>query len=175
MPRVKKAVARKNYPDYGIKKGDTYYSWKFRYGGLHRSKTPPRPSQLTQSEFLSAVYSVQESIEDLIAETNIPEEDVEDGEETDDADSKAAEIADSLASAIREFAEEIRNAGEECRSRRDNMPEHLQSASTGELLETRADRCEELANELETVADSVSADDLQGSLDRLAEISFDVE
>ena len=65
MPRVyfvKKA--RKDYP-VGIKKGDSYYWWKFRYGGIHRSKTRPRPSQLTQSEFLSTIYAIIEEIQDV--------------------------------------------------------------------------------------------------------------
>ncbi len=47
---VKKA--RKDNPAAGIKAGDSYYWWKFRRGGKHYSKTAPRPSQLTQSEYL---------------------------------------------------------------------------------------------------------------------------
>ena len=35
MPRVSKQVARKDYPNAGIKKGDLYYKWKFRYSPVN--------------------------------------------------------------------------------------------------------------------------------------------
>jgi len=57
--------ARKAIPDHGIKVGDSYYWWKFRFGGKHISRYWPRPSQLTQSEFYSTLYGCQETIEDL--------------------------------------------------------------------------------------------------------------
>jgi len=68
MPKVHCVkAARKDYPECGIKKGDTYYWWKFRFGGKHESKTYPKQSQLTQSEFLSQVYALNERLEDLDA------------------------------------------------------------------------------------------------------------
>ena len=66
MPRVHHVKAAKDYPDHGIKKGEMYFHWKFRYGGKHRSKVRPRSSQLTQSDFLSQMYGIQEEIEDAI-------------------------------------------------------------------------------------------------------------
>ena len=65
---VKKA--RKDHPG-GIKKGDSYYHWKFRYSPIRRSKTRPRRSQLTQSNFLSQWYEIEYdispgSLEDII-------------------------------------------------------------------------------------------------------------
>lgn len=67
MPRVtfvKKA--RKDYPEHGIERGDSYYWWKFRRGAKHVSKTRPRPSQLTQSSYRSGLLRIQEFIEDGI-------------------------------------------------------------------------------------------------------------
>ena len=50
MPRVYTVnAARKDYPDDGISKGDTYYYWKFNYGSKVKSKTYPKRSQLTRS------------------------------------------------------------------------------------------------------------------------------
>ena len=70
MPRVLTQRANKDYPKEGIKKGDTYYKWSIRMGrGGHTfiSKTPPRPSQLTQSK-MSGAYAAVEAVEDVIAE-----------------------------------------------------------------------------------------------------------
>ncbi len=69
MPRVHHVKkARKDNP--AVKKGESYYWWKFRYAGKRYSKTRPKSSQLTQSEFLSRLYAIDEqdtpwSLEDL--------------------------------------------------------------------------------------------------------------
>lgn len=60
---VKKA--RKTIRGTGIKKGDSYWWWKFRHGEKHVSKTQPRQSQLTGSEFLGTVFSIEESLADV--------------------------------------------------------------------------------------------------------------
>ena len=66
MPRVHHVKrARKAVKSAGIKVGDSYYWWKFRYGGKHTSKTPPRQSQLTNSDKLSRAYAASESLEDI--------------------------------------------------------------------------------------------------------------
>jgi hypothetical protein len=59
VPKVNfvKAAAKDNRV---AKKGESYYWWKFRYGSKHMSKTPPRPSQLTQSDFLSRQMELEE-------------------------------------------------------------------------------------------------------------------
>lgn len=63
MPRVHTQKAGKDYPDHGIKKGETYYWWKFRHGGKRKSKIYPKASQLTQSEYLSTLYALTERSE----------------------------------------------------------------------------------------------------------------
>ena len=120
--------AQKDYPDAGIKKGEEYYHWKFRYGGLHRSKTPPKPSQLTQSEFLSSLYDIQDRLENISADT------VED-----------------IQTEVESIAEELNQMAEECREKHDNMPDGLQEGEVGQMLDERADACESAAGELESV------------------------
>jgi polyhydroxyalkanoate synthesis regulator phasin len=138
--------ARKDYPDSGIKKGETYYWWEFRYGGTHRSKTQPKPSQLTQSEFLSAAYGLNEQIEALIV----------------------ADSMDALKSEVEPLVDEIRQLGEEQSDKLSNMPDSLQEGPTGELLQNRADACEEWASNLEGVdldIDEPTQEDAENELD----------
>lgn len=136
---VKKA--RKDIPAAGVKAGDSYYWWKFRFGGKHYSKSHPRPSQLTQSEYLSAAYALQEQVEDI---------------RIDPSDLQA--VADEL----RSVADELRQLGEEQESKIDNMPESLQYSETAEKMRARAEACEECAGELESAADDIEALDPAG-------------
>jgi flagellar biosynthesis chaperone FliJ len=135
MPRVhfvKKA--RKNNRDAGIKKGDSYYWWKFRFDGKHFSEKPPRPSQLTQSEYLSTVYSLQEQVEDMEVK-----------------DDNLQDVAEEL----RNVAVNLRDLGSEQEEKISNMPDSLQSSATADLLQSRADACEEVAGELENAAEEI--------------------
>lgn len=138
--------ARKDHPEAGIKKGESYYWWKFRTGGRggakHYSKTAPKQSQLTQSEFLSRVYEIQERIDAL----TMPDSGLVD-----------------LKGEIDSIAEEIRNLGQEQEDKISNMPDSLQQGSTGELLQGRADACEEWASDLENV--DLEIDRKQGESD----------
>jgi hypothetical protein len=110
------------------KKGESYYWWKFRRGSKQYSLTPPKPAQLTQSEFLSAVEGLRERIGGI-----------------DGADLAAARID------VEDIAGEIRELGEEQGEKLSNMPDGLQQGPTGELLNGRADSCEEWAGEVEGV------------------------
>ena len=136
---VKKA--RKDNPQAGIKAGESYYWWSFRFGGKHCSKTSPRPSQLTQSEFLSTAYALQEQIEDMTIDP-------------DDLQAAADEL--------RSVADEIRNLGQEQEDKIGNMPDSLQESDTAQMLNGRAEACEELAGELETAADEIESIDPAG-------------
>lgn len=132
MPRVhfvKKA--RKANKEAGIEKGDSYYWWKFRYGGKRVSKTRPQQSQLTQSGFLSAMYGLQEEYA-LLSADNL-------------------EDAESTAERLGEMASEVRELGEECSSKADNMECSFSGGSpTIDMLRERADACEMIADELES-------------------------
>lgn len=68
MPRVH--YVKKARKDNGcVSKGESYYWWKFRYGSKCMSKKPPKASQLTQSEFLSTVYDINERIEECACDS----------------------------------------------------------------------------------------------------------
>lgn len=123
-------AAAKDYPKAGIKKGEPYYWWKFkqRYGNSPRlmSKTRPRPSQLTQSEYLSQALSLQERIDDL-------------------------EPNESMLGEVLSIIEDLRTLSDEQGEKFDNMPEGLQQGDTGQLLEQRRDACNDFADALEAV------------------------
>lgn len=128
MPKVEKRTARKDYPKDGIAKGDTYYYTKLktqRGGIVKRSKTPFKPSQLTQSPFISGWLAMQEEWE----------------------------ASDKTAEPMREAAQAIRELGDEAQGSFDNMPEGLQQGETGQLLEARASGCAEAADLLDGLAD----------------------
>ena len=67
---VKKA--RKDHPEGDIKKGDSYWWWAFMVGGRggpkHYSKTQPKASQLTQSEYLGSIADIQDELNALGAD-----------------------------------------------------------------------------------------------------------
>lgn len=125
-------AAQRNYSEDecgvegGIKKGQSYYWWKFKNSGKRFSLTPPRASQLTQSAFYGTLYDLTDRVADL-------------------------EPRDTLADEVLSIIEELQNLGEECQSSLDNMPEGLQQGSTGELLQERIDGCESAASELEGI------------------------
>jgi hypothetical protein len=130
MPRVhfvKKA--RKDNPV--AKRGEPYFWWKFKTGGRGGMKrysvTRPRRSQLTQSEFLAALYDLQ---------------DVQ-LEECTNADD------------FRQLAEDIRALAEAQDEKLQNMPEALRDAAAGETLQERKDGCEEWATEVDRIADGM--------------------
>jgi hypothetical protein len=134
---VKKA--RKDYPEANIKKGDSYYWWKFPYGGKQKSKTAPRPSQLTQSGYLG-------TIRDLVQDFSFPEYN------TDDPTCIESEVEE-----VRSTLEELK---EECESSLEEMPEQLrESSQAGELLQERIDALENAISELESI-DSLDAEDI---------------
>jgi len=127
MARVKQVKAAKDYPKFGIKKGDLHYYTKIKTGPRSsreiRQIEPIKPQQLTSSAFKSALL---------------------DWEETKGSVSSPEDVS-GLASTIREM-------GEEEQSKLDNMPEGLQQGNTGELLRERAEACETAADELDTIA-----------------------
>lgn len=147
LHHVKKA--RKARPDQSIEVGDSYYWWANKtgpYSSTKRySKTRPRPSQMTVSEFSGQQLALGERLEDL--SINLSFEDL-------------VTIRD-------EIVDEIGTLGEEQTEKHDNMPEGLQAGPTGELLENRGDECDSWANELEGV-------DIPNEEDVIAEVADDL-
>lgn len=127
MPRVKQVKAAKDYPQFGIKKGDLHYYTKMKTGPRSsrelRQIKPFKRSQLTNSAFLGALYDWQDSKADV-------------GSHED----------------VTALAERIREIGEEENSKLENMPDGLKEGDTGQLLQSRYDACEAAADELETIA-----------------------
>lgn len=133
--------ARKNYKQHGIKKGESYWWWSFRFGGKHYSLTPPKQSQLTQSAFFSELYSIEEDMDELTC--------------TD---------KDEFDSAKQEILDRIESLKDETEGKRENMPESLQDGDTGILLQERVDGLESWYNEIEAVECEYEEDDIRSEL-----------
>jgi hypothetical protein len=125
MPRVNYVKkARKDNPV--AKKGESYYWWKFRYGGKRYSKERPKQSQLTQSPYYAALYDLQDEISEY--------------------DCAAYEDFECF---VEDIKSQLSELADECQSSLDNMPESLQYAPTGELLQERIDACENAQYDLD--------------------------
>ncbi len=114
----------------GIKKGDSYWWWAFMVGGRggpkHYSKTQPRASQLTQSAYYAAIADIQDDLAALSAD-------------------------DSLGDSISNIADRLNELADEQEEKKGNLPDSLQEAPSGELLQERADACRSAAGELEGI------------------------
>ena len=129
MPRVTHVKkARKDHPG-GIKKGESYYWWKFRYGGKRYSKVYPRPSQLTNSDKLSRVYAAEESVTDAMGDVDF----------------------EALQGAVENAAEEVRAVGEEYQESCDAIRDQFTESPTADECEEKAESCEGIASELDEV------------------------
>lgn len=122
-----------------ISKGEPYYWWQFKNGPKHFSKTPPKQSQLTQSNYLSQLYSIQESMDDPGAET-----------------------AEDLQAFVEDVKDQLESLKEETEGSLENMPESLQSSPTGELLQERIDALDNAINELEGIDLEYSDEETEG-------------
>jgi len=135
MPRVtfvKKA--RKDNPV--CKKGQSYYWWKFRYGGKRYSLTPPKQSQLTQSAYFGTLYSIQEEVEGYTLEEH----------------SDWEGMLDDIKGQLEELQSETQDS-------LDNMPEQLQYAPTGELLQERIDALDSAISDIDCLDEPEEPDD----------------
>lgn len=130
MPKVQLInKAGKDYPQFGIKKGESHYVWsiKMQRGGLvRRSKTYPRQSQLTLSEYKIAAHQLNEQLEDFSADT-----------------------VEEISSFIDELKSEADDLREQQQEKLDNMPEGLQQGDTGQQIQERIDALESFVSELE--------------------------
>lgn len=138
MPRVNRITKSLTAHKCGkcgadIPKGSAYLWWKFRFGGKYircsKPECAPKGSDLTQSEYLGAAADFEDSF-------------------------NSAEDLDVL----REIADEIRNLGQEQEDKRSNMPDSLQESDTGNLLQERAEACENTASEIESACDDAESE-----------------
>lgn len=146
MPRVHYVKsARKDNPV--AKTGEPYYWWKANWGPKRFSKTRPKPSQLTNSEYLSGAMSI--------------------GEDLQEALNNAGSVED-VKTAVEEAIGRIEEIRDETQDKLDNMPDGLKEGPTGELLQNRVDAMEEWQNELEALDTDVEPDDDQTEEDLVA-------
>lgn len=128
MPRVKQVVAAKDYPQFGIVKGQKHYHWKRKTGPRssieYRQLTPPRIDQLTGSAYKIACAGIA----DLISKVALPDD------------------LDDVISAVDDLKDEQQG-------KFDNMPEGLQQGDTGQTLEQQASQLESASDEFSTIKD----------------------
>jgi len=125
MPKVHYVkAARQDNP--AAKKGEPYYWWKFRYGGKRFSKTPPKPSQLTNSPFRSRALA--------LGEFNLSDLELSDLEAHRD-----------------EALSEVQDLQSEAESSLEAMPEGLQQGDTGQMLQGRIDAMSEMESALDDI------------------------
>lgn len=111
-----------------INKGESYYTWSFMYGTANYSKTRPRQSQLTQSNFMSQYYAFQERIDDF-----------------------KPEVVEDIETFVDTLISDLEGLRDETQDSLDNMPDSLQESPTGQLLAERVESLEETISELENI------------------------
>lgn len=122
-----------------IAKGESYYWWQFKNSPKQFSKTAPKQSQLTQSEFMSQLYALEEKIEEFSCE------------DKDEFETFRDEVKD-----------EMETLRDECQEKLDAMPEHLQdSSSSGELLSERIEAMDNWISEIENIECDYEEEDLR--------------
>ncbi len=141
MPRVTHVKkARKDNKAQGIKKGQEYWWWGVMCGGRgHKrySLTKPKQSQLTNSEFWGAVYSLQEEVA---------------GECPD---------LDDIEGRVDDIKSQLEDLASETDDKFNNMPDGLQQGDTGQLLEERSAAINDCVSELDSIDFSFDEEDVE--------------
>jgi hypothetical protein len=115
-----------------INVGESYWWWQFPHSPIYYSKTRPKRSQLTRSEFYSWLFDMED---DTIGAFELPE-DIEDYKPED------------LEATRDEWVGEIESQKEELESRLDNMPDGLRDSS---VLNERIEGLDSWIGDLEGV------------------------
>lgn len=146
MPRVHFVrSAQKDYPDYGIKKGDTYYHWTPFRQRKRMSLTLPKPSQVESNGTRSSYLAIQESLE---------------------IDIEQATSLEDLDGILSSAAEEIRSVAEELNEKAQNIEEGFGHST--ELSEQFAEQAGEVEQWADLLKDAV-LDDYDSPLDEPVE------
>jgi len=137
MATLKRQKARKEYECSNssckkpIKVGDEYYRFsvsRFQPLRILCLACKPRRSQMTGSDFLATLYDIEDSMAGL-----------------------SVENMEEAQGCIETMISELEELRDETEGRRDNMPEQLQDAPTGEMLQGRVDSVDEMIGELEDI------------------------
>lgn len=128
LSKIDRTVPRDKDDKILIQKGESYWWWSFVNGPKHISKTRPKNSHLTQSNYLSQLYDIQDVLDNI-----------------------EASQAEDLASIVDSIKDDLENLKDETQGSLDNMPESLQSSPTAELLQERIDALDSAISELESI------------------------
>ena len=134
--------ARKDNPV--CKKGESYYWWKFAFGSKQFSATRPPRYRLTQSEFYSTVWSLEDGF-------------------------TAANTLQGLTEQFESFKDDLGELRDEQESKRENMPESLQESTSGELLQERYDGLDEWIDNIDALETEFDPDDFDPGEDSEAQ------
>ena len=137
MATLKRQKARKEYECSNssckklIKVGDEYY--RFSQSRFHPLRIlclgcKPTRSQMTSSEFMSTLYDIEDSLAGL-----------------------SVENMEEAQGCIETMIGELEGLRDETEDKLGNIPDQLQEAPVGELLQGRVDSVEEMINELEDI------------------------
>lgn len=121
MPRVYTRTAGKDYPAQGIQKGDTYYAWSFYRQAERKSKTYPKPSQLTNVDTEATMLAAYE-VDGFYS----PED-------------------------VRTLIEALEEARDGEQEKFDNMPEGFQQGDQGQRIEAHVSALEDAISSLEEI------------------------
>lgn len=127
MPPTVHFVKRAREAHGSIRRGQSYYWWKFRRGSKVCSKTRPLASQLTQSPFWSSLYAIQESLTSFSGSSDPGE----------------------VESKIDSLKEELTELRDETQQKVDNQPDSMASGPIAELLSGRVEVLDECISTLE--------------------------
>jgi len=123
------------------KKGEPYYWCHFKNEDEPRFfKTRPSINDITEPEFLSLANELNDQLFSLEAKTT-----------------------EEVYKFICDFADEFRTLALSQQEEYNNLPESLKGSPSGTLLQERADHCEDIANQLESLGNH------EGSFEELLE------
>lgn len=167
MPRVTHVKkARKDNPV--AKKGESYYWWKFRYGGKHFSLTYPKSSQLTQSPYLSVIYDCQDQWGELTDPTSI--------EVAEWDRSYVVTWLGEIANTMESVEENLRELVDQYEESASNMEEYFSGSERIDNLRDCSNECDMTCDEITNMVDDVrsTADEIE-SLELPDKEDFDDE
>lgn len=166
MPRVH-YVKKARKANRVAQPGESYYWWKFRYGGKQLSKTYPRASQLTQSDKLSRIYAAQEAVQDN-GQPPTDARDYDTPEALAEALNEAFSVWESAIAELNEVADEYDESA-------DNKEEYF--PGTGDEIREKAEAVRSSAEEAETRAEEISqaADELDGYADQFESWTYSLQ
>ncbi len=144
MAKVIKHIARKDYPEQGIKKGDVYFQWQLYNCKVQRSLTSPSRQQLTNSGFLQSAYTIEDNLNSL----------------------DSSESLDVLKEQVESYTEEIEELMSEAQDSLSNLPEQFQDSS---MLNDRISSLEEWMDNLQSAIDNACSDTNEDEIDGLLE------